>query len=240
MIRSLKFSLGRSNLGKLEKLEIFHEMYMEDLKFYIDLLRTEKLPIQNFLSSKLLPINKIKNSKIRISIYQQAVSIIRCNLNFTQKRIYKKYKKLYYRCSKENKHQRFLNKHFRDLNINYLKRIRVDLKRCSMILGAGLIDFESGKSFDEFIRIRLPWNKENKKIGETINLPFNFYKYAKKYSNWNRRNTISIIKQNNQFFLTLFFEKEEVKKSNQQVVGLDIGYNKLISDSNGVHWRQRT
>ena len=106
-----------------------------------------------------------------------------------------------------------------------------------MILGVGLVDFEEGKSFDEFVRIRLPWNKENKKIGETINLPFNFYKYAKKYLNWNRRNTISILKKNNQFYLTLFFEKEEVKKSNQQVVGLDIGYNKLISDSNGVHWR---
>ena len=237
MIRSLKFSLSRGNLGKLEKLEIFHEMYMEDLKFYIELLKTEQLPIQNFLSSKLLPINKIQNSKIRISIYQQAVSIIHSNINLTQKRVYKKYKKLYCKCSKENKHQRFLDKHFKELNINYLKRIRVDLKKCSMILGAGLVDFEEGKSFDEFIRIRLPWNKENKKIGETINLPFNFYKYSRKYSNWNGRNTISITKQNNQFFLTLFFEKEEVKKSNQQVVGLDIGYNKLISDSNGVHWR---
>ena len=240
MIRSLKFSLSRGNLSKLEKLEIFHEMYMEDLKFYIDLLRTEKLPIQNFLSSKLLPINKIQNSKIRVSIYQQAVSIIRCNLNFTQTRVYKKYKKLYYKCSKENKHQRFLDKHFKDLNIKYLKRIRVDLKRCSMILGVGLVDFEEGKSFDEFIRIRLPWNKENKKVGETINLPFNFYKYAKKYLNWNRRNTISITKQNNQFFLTLFFEKEIKQKVNSQIIGLDIGYNKLISDSNGVHWRQRT
>ena len=109
-----------------------------------------------------------------------------------------------------------------------------------MIFGAGLINFESGKFFDEFIRIRLPWNKENKKIGETINLPFNFYKYSRKYSNWNRRSTISIIKQNNQFFLTLFFEKDEIKKNNKNVVGLDIGYNKLISDSNGVHWRQRT
>ena len=237
MIRSLKFSLSRSNLGKLEKLEIFHEMYMEDLKFYIDLLRTEQVPIQNFLSSKLLPINKIQNSKIRISIYQQAVSIIRCNLNSTQKRVYKKYKKLYYKCSKENKHRKFLDKHFKDLNTNYLKRIRVDLKKCSMILGQGLVDFEEGKTFDEFIRIRLPWNRENKKIGETINLPFNFYKYSRKYSNWNRRNTISILKKNNQFFLTLFFEKEEIKKNNSTIIGIDIGYNKLISDSNGVHWR---
>ena len=237
MIRSLKFSLSRGNLGKLNKLEVFHEMYMEDLKFYINLFRTEQLPIQNFLSSKLLPINKIQNSKIRISIYQQAVSIIRSNINSTQKRVYKKYKHLYYKCSKENKHQRFLDKHFKDLNINYLKRIKVNINKCSMILGAGLVDFEKGKSFDEFIRIRLPWNKENKKVGETINLPFNFYKYAKKYSNWNRRNTISILKKNNQFFLTLFFEKEIKQKVNSQIIGLDIGYNKLISDSNGVHWR---
>ena len=237
MIRSLKFSLSRGNLGKLNKLEVFHEMYMEDLKFYINLFRTEQLPIQNFLSSKLLPINKIQNSKIRISIYQQAVSIIRSNINSTQKRVYKKYKHLYYKCSKENKHQRFLDKHFKDLNINYLKRIKVNINKCSMILGAGLVDFEKGKSFDEFIRIRLPWNKENKKVGETINLPFNFYKYAKKYSNWNRRNIISILKKNNQFFLTLFFEKEIKQKVNSQIIGLDIGYNKLISDSNGVHWR---
>lgn len=164
MIRSLRFSLGKGNASKLKKLEMFHEMYMEDLKFYIDLLKTEKLPIQNFLSSKLLPVNKIQNSKIRIAIYQQAVGIIRANINFVQKRVYKKYKKLYYKCSKENRHQKFLDKHFKELNINYLKRIKVDLKRCSMILGAGLIDFESGKSFDEFIRIRLPWKKQNLKI----------------------------------------------------------------------------
>ena len=238
MIRSLKFSLSKSNFNKLEKLEVFHKMYMEDLKFYVELLKTEQLPIQNFLSSKLLPINKIKNSKIRILIYQQAVSIIRSNINSIQKRVYKKYKKLYYKCSKENKHQKFLNKHFKELNINYLKRIKININKCSMILGQGLVDFEEGKTFDEFIRIRLPWNKENKKVGETINLPFNFYKDAKKYLNWNRRNTISILKKNNQFFLTLFFEKEEIKKKvNSQVVGIDIGYNKLISDSNGVHWR---
>ena len=164
MIRSLRFSLSRGNIGKLKKLEMFHEMYMEDLKFYVDLLRTEKLPIQNFLSSKLLPINKIQNSKIRVAIYQQAVGIIRANINFVQKRVYKKYKKLYYKCVKENRHGKFLDNHFKDLNINYLKRIKVDLKSCSIILGAGLIDFESGKSFDEFIRIRLPWKKQNLKI----------------------------------------------------------------------------
>lgn len=164
MIRSLKFCLGKSNVGKLEKLERFYEMYMEDLKFYLDLLKNESLPIQNFLSSKLLPINNIQNSKIRIAIYQQAVGIIRSNLNSVQKRVYKKYKKLYYNCSKESKHQRFLNKHFKDLNINYLKRIRIDLKRCSMILGVGLVDFEKGASFDEFLRIRLPWKKQNLKI----------------------------------------------------------------------------
>lgn len=237
MIRSLRFSLGKGNVGKLKKLEMFHEMYMEDLKFYVDLIKTEKLPIQNFLSSKLLPINKIQNSKIRIAIYQQAVGIIRANINFVQKRVYKKYKKLYYKCVKENRHQKFLNKHFKELNIKYLKRIRVDLKRCSMILGVGLIDFESGKSFDEFIRIRLPWKKQNLKIGETINLPFNFYKYSRKYSNWNRKNTISILKQNNQFFLILFFEKEVEVKNNHNKIGIDIGYNKLISDSNGVHWQ---
>lgn len=237
MIRSLRFSLGKGNAGKLEKLEMFHEMYMEDLKFYVDLLKTEKLPIQNFLSSKLLPINKIQNSKIRIAIYQQAVGIIRANINFVQKRVYKKYKKLYYKCAKENKHQKFLNKHFKELDINYLKRVRVDLKKCSMILGQGIVDFKEGNEFDEFVRIRLPWKKQNLKIGETINLPFNFYKYAKKYSNWNRKNTISILKQNNQFFLVLFFEKEVELKKNESVVGIDIGYNKLISDSNGVHWR---
>ena len=59
MIRSLRFSLGKGNASKLKKLEMFHEMYMEDLKFYIDLLKTEKLPIQNFLSSKLLPKSEL-------------------------------------------------------------------------------------------------------------------------------------------------------------------------------------
>ena len=31
-------------------------------------------------------------------------------------------------------------------------------------------------------------------------------------------------------------DKQSVKANNKQFVGIDQGYNKLISDSNGVHW----
>ena len=40
----------------------------------------------------------------------------------------------------------------------------------------------------------------------------------------------------NKYYLNIFWEKENIKKENKFKVGIDQGYNKLISDSNGVHW----
>lgn len=42
--------------------------------------------------------------------------------------------------------------------------------------------------------------------------------------------------KNGKMMICLFWEKENAKKNNEHVVGIDQGYRKLISDSNGVHW----
>lgn len=90
--------------------------------------------------------------------------------------------------------------------------------------------------FNEFIRVFLPWFKEGKKRAETICLPIKWHKHSLKFKDWNRRKAIQLEMKNGKISISLFWEKEAEIKEHTQKVGIDQGYRKLISDSNGVHW----
>ncbi|MBO5142750.1 MAG: transposase [Treponema sp.] len=238
MIRVSKHSLKFSNKEKIQKLDNFFELYKLTLIDYINQIKVGKLPLKIMLSTKLCPDSIIKHSRYKQLAYKQASEIIRSNLIQIQKRTYNKYKKLYYKCIKNNIHKSFTDKHFKDLNINYLKRININLKNLSITLNENLFNVQEGNSFDEFIKVFLPWFKEGKKRAETINLPLKQHKHSLNFknNNWLRKSSIQLEVKNNKYYLNIFWEKELVKTNNQLKIGIDQGYNKLISDSNGVHW----
>ena len=236
MIRVSKHSLKFSNKNKIQKLDKFFELYKYVLIQYINQIKLGELPLKTYLSTKDCPETVIKHSRIKQLVYKQASEIIRSNLNYIQKYVYKKYKKLYIKCIKNNKHKLFTNKHFKELNINYLKRIKINLKNISITLNENLFDVQLGNSFDEYIKIFLPWFKGGKKRAETINMPIKYHKHSLRFKNWKRKKSIQIEKRNNQYYVNIFWEKETIKKENENKVGIDQGYNKLISDSNGIHW----
>ena len=241
MIRVSKHTLKFSNKEKLEKLNLFFQLFKGVVAYYIELIKTGKLPLKVFLSTKDCPDYCIKHSRYKQLAYKIASEIVRSNLKYTQNKVYAKYKKLYYKCSKENKHQKFLNKHFKELDINYLKRIKVNLKNISIPLNENMFDIEiiSSGEFNEFVRIFLPWFKESKKRAETINLPIKHHKHSLKFKNWNRKKTIQLELKNGKMNLCLLWEKETTIVNHKNKVGIDQGYKKLISDSNGVHWRKQ-
>ena len=238
MIRVSKHSLKFSNKDKIQKLDKFFELYKLTLIDYINQIKEGKLPLKTMLTTSACPNSAIIHSRYKQLAYKQASEIIRGNLVQIQKRTYNKYKKLYYKCIKNNKHKSFTDKHFKELNINYLKRININLKNLSITLNENLFNVQEGNCFDEFIKVFLPWFKEGKKRAETINLPLKHHKHSLKFknNNWLRKSSIQLEVKEGKYYLNIFWEKESAKANNKFKVGVDQGYNKLISDSNGVHW----
>lgn len=238
MIRVSKHSLKFSNKEKIQKLDKFFELYKLTLIDYINQIKVGKLQLKTMLTSKQLPDSVLIHSRYKQLAYKQASEIIRSNLVQIQKRVYNRYKKLYYKCIKNNIHKSFTDKHFKELNINYLKRININLKNLSITLNENLFNVQEGNSFDEFIKVFLPWFKEGKKRAETINLPIKQHKHSLNFknNNWLRKSSVQLEVKDRKYYLNIFWEKQPVKANNKQFVGIDQGYNKLISDSNGVHW----
>lgn len=237
MIRVSKHSLKFSNKIKKESLFLLQEVYGKQLVEYIELIKSEKLPLKTLLSSSVLPGSFISHSRYKQLIYKRASEIVRGELVKIRNRIFKKYKKLYYNCSKENKHKNFTGKLFKDLNINYLKRVKINIKKVPIMLDERFFDIEKGNSFDEFVNIFLPIFRNGKKRLEQIKVPIKHHKQSLKFKDWKRKKCVQLEVRNGTFYLSFFYEKEiETKKEIKNQIGIDIGYNKLISDSNGIHY----
>ena len=237
MLRISKHSLKFTNKEKLNQIEGLYNLYSKQLIYYVDLIKKGKLPHKTFLTSKELPDGYINHSRYKQLIYKRASEIVRSEINKLKTRIYKRYQKLYSKCSKSNKHERFTSKLYKDLNIDIIKRVKVDIKRISVMLDERFFDIEQGKSFDEFVNIKLPIFHENKKRLKQVNIPIKQHKQSLKFKDWNRKKCIQLEKIKGKFYLVYFYEKEVIKnKDKTNKIGIDIGYKKLISDSNGVHY----
>ena len=236
MIRSSQHTLKFCNTLKLEALQRLEHLYKDLLQKYIDLIIEGKLPFGKFLTTKQLPtLNEIVHSQWKQVCYKQAAQIIRGELAKVKKRVLKKYKKLYAICIVKKKLSNFTSKRFSELKINYMKRIKIDVKNVAINIDTRLfnVEVDKTKEFDEFIKLNLPWFKPNKRLAETINIPIKYHKHSNKFNGWNRRNVVKYIAKNNS--ITLVWEKEakEKPKTTNSPIGIDLGFKKLISDSNG-------
>jgi len=77
MIRSSQHTLKFSNDGKLDILDKLFQDYAQDLQSYINLIWNKTLPLEKFLSSKLLPEIRCNYSQYKSILYKQASEIIR-------------------------------------------------------------------------------------------------------------------------------------------------------------------
>jgi len=235
MVRSSKVTLKFSNTQKLALLEKLYTDYNSDLTEYIKLILNGNLPFKKLLSCKELPTIRLSHSHYKSILYKQASEIIRSNLKYTKNRTFKKYQKLYAIFIKKGIHSQFTNKKFSELNINYMKRIKIQLKNITIPIDERQFNFSTdSKEFNEFVGLKLPYFYENKHRAIQINLPIKYHKQYNKYKDWNRRKTVFLKKNcNGQFEFIFMFEKEDtIKKSVGPIIGIDLGYKKLISSSN--------
>lgn len=109
------------------------------------------------------------------------------------------------------------------------------------MLNENLFDIEECNSgeFDMFVRIFLPIFKEGKKRAKTICLPIKHHKHSLKFNDWNRKKTVQLQRIDGKYFLNFIYENEDAKKkTSQKRIGIDLGYHKLIADSDGKFYGQ--
>ncbi|MFA5732014.1 MAG: transposase [Acidithiobacillus sp.] len=237
MIRSSKHILKYQTKLKTNILDQIFVDYKNDLEYYIDLILSNKLPLKIRLSTKLLPTNIIKHSQWKQIIYQNASQIIRSQINKTNITRYNCYKKCYAKAIKKNRFKKFTFKKFSQLRLKDIKQSRFftkpTIKNITITLDYRLINFKNdSKYFNEFIRIRSPYFHASRKLAISINIPFKHHKHSNKFNDWNRKNSVQLSKINGNYYLTLFYQKEEpAKKQQGNVLGIDQGYKKLLTCS---------
>jgi len=247
MIRSSRHILKYQTQSKTNYLDQLWSDYEQDLKFYLDLILTKKLPLKTNLTSKELPPNIIKHSQWRQVIYKSASEIIRSQIKIAKEERFKKYKKVYSRCCRASRFKNFTSKRFKELKLRPIRDtkffIRPEIKSFSINIDQRLLDVTTvSKEFDEFVRLRLPYFDQKTKHYSTVKLPIKYYKHSLKFLNnkdWTRKNTIRLVKKDNKYFFDLIFEKEspplrlDKSKPPNHPIGIDIGRNKLLAFSNG-------
>lgn len=241
MTRTSKHSLKFSNKSKLKSLDQMFALYESSLNTYLEMMKNGSLPVQKFLSTKDCPECAIKHSRFKQLVYKNASEMMRGQLTQVKDRVFKKYKKVFKYCLKTNRFENFTNKHFHELNINYLKRIRFNLKNISIMLNENLFDIQDSKDgeFDLFVRVFTPMFKDGKKRAQTICLPIKQHEHSLQFKDWKRKKSIQLQRINGKYFLNFIYEKENIIKSkNNEKIGIDLGAHKLIADSNGKFYGQ--
>jgi IS605 OrfB family transposase len=101
------------------------------------------------------------------------------------------------------------------------------IKKISMRLDERFVRIEkSNNSFDYWLAVRNPYEQE------WVYFPVKNYEYAKTYQDWKLSKSVELLKQDGEWYVKFIFEKE-VDLEDKPQKGIDIGYRKLITTSDG-------
>jgi len=239
MIRTSKHNITRiTNQGKLDYLDQLFIDYKEDLEVYINYIIDGILPLKTMISSSLLPTEKIKHSRFKQLIYKQGSEIIRSQIDKCKKRRYNKYKQLYSYYSNNNRQLTFLSKKFSELNLKNILHSKYftkpNLNNISIGLDERFFDIQYGKHFDNFIKIILPFFNEKGTRALQVKIPLKQHKHSLSLLNdgFTLRKNIQIKKVFGEYYVNLIWCKEVQPRTKGSSIGIDLGYNKLITTSN--------
>lgn len=221
MIRSAKHILKFQTDFKTSQLKQIEKDVIETMQLYVDLICSGELPLNKFASTASLPNTNINHSTWKLCIYNEVSAMLRTQVKKAKNKRFKAYKKLYAKCKKNNKHDVFTLKRFSELNLKpiqcskYLKKPIV--KQISINLNQNLFNVEHGNYFDNWIKISLPYMGKDKNA-PSLKLPINQHSQSLKFSKWNQKKTIKLLKKNNKYFLEFFFMKKRPRPSGQKVL----------------------
>ena len=240
MIKSSKHRIDRiTNRVKLDSLSSMFESYKNDLLIYINYIIDGYLPLRINLSSKELPIETIKHSRYRQLIYKQASEIIRSQIKKANNKRYYHYKKVYKYFIDKHPNSKFVKVKYKELNLKDIYKTKYftvpNLNNLSINLDERFFDITEGNSFDNFVRIKLPFFNDKGTRALQIRIPLKQHKHSNKLklNGFKLRNNIQLKKINNQYYINLIWEKVVPLRTEGNSIGIDIGYKKLIAVSTG-------
>jgi len=242
MIRRSKHILKFANKNKLSMLEQIYSDCKKQIEVYIDQIISGKLELKKMPSSRLLSNEYIEQSKWKEMCYQQMTGMIGSQYKRASNKRFNSYKKVYAKLKEQNRYNKFTSKKFSELNLKPIYQTKYftkpKLTGVNIIVHKDLFNFASdSKNFDSFVRLTTPYKKSAGRY-KTINLPIKYHSHSNKFrtSGWKLKNSISLIKVNNNFYIDLLWEKEVPKKIEGESIGLDCGYKKLlISSENKIY-----
>lgn len=238
MKRRVSCSLNNFTKVKQNKLNEFFTEYQKVVNCFIDLyFEQDKLP-SKIGSAEYHKVNSWLLGKAMKCAGNQAIKIIKSICDKDKHLIYKQYKKVFAKCKKANRnHFGILDKVYsewiKDKKINRKVKKPV-FEKFVIDLNSDLIsiqDSKRAKSFDLWIR-----------IGSVFGSRYSLILPSKKHRQFNKMiangfelaKSASLRKVGNQYFVDLYFEKQdEIKKTGQSSVGIDLGINKLLTLSDG-------
>jgi IS605 OrfB family transposase len=239
MIRTSKHNVANiTNQGKINYLDLLFVNYKDDLETYINYIIDGILPLKTMMSSSLLPTEKIKHSRYKQLIYKQSSEIIRSQIDKSKKRRFNRYKKVYSYFKNNGRQINFTNKKFSELNLKDILTSKYftkpNLNNISINLDERFFDIQNGNHFDNFIKITLPFFNEKGTRALQVKIPLKQHKHSLSLSNDNfsLRKNIQIKKIYNSYFVNLIWIKDVKQRTEGSSVGIDLGYNKLITTSN--------
>jgi putative transposase len=194
--------------------------------------------LKTMMSSSLLPTEKIKHSRFKQLIYKQASEIIRSQIDKCKKRRYSSYKKVYSYFKKNDRQVNFINKKFSELKLKDILLTRYftkpNLKNISIGLDERFFDIQYGKHFDNFVKIILPFFNEKGTRAIQVKVPLKHHKHSLSLlkNGFTLRKNIQIKNVSGKYYINLVWFKEVLPRTKGSSIGIDLGYNKLITTSN--------
>ncbi len=246
MIKSSKHRIDNiTNESKLSELNSLFNTFSFGIVKYVDLILSNELKLTKKLSSKECPsINGVDMASYKALIYKQASDVVRSQIDKANQKRYSRYKKVYAYFKRNNRQTIFTNKKFSELKLNDIHTTKYFTKpnfnNISIRLDAlnRFFNFNtSSVEFDEFLMIKLPTLKDGSKTRfKSINVPLKQHRHSLKLQNsgYKRKNCVLLERKNGMILVSLIWEVENKPlKTIGDVVGVDMGYKKLIVTSEG-------
>ena len=236
MIRAVKFVISHANLAKQQYLyEVMVEFNRIVNVFIKELYTLESLPKYPKLKTDTwLSANLVRDAS------NQALANVKSARTRERTQRFKKFKKLYAKAIKHSPHRaKFIASRFSDYKLRY-KRIPQFTKLVMNLSSNDFADYSPDtQHFDEFVRLSRLISLESRRNGlqRFIKLPLEHHKCYNRYlkAGWRVKRALCVEWRDGKIIFVKYMEKEapKVEALPLKAIGIDLGINKLITDSEG-------
>ena len=235
--RTIQCNLNEATAFKKSKLNDFFEEYARAVNCFIDLYWTGRpLPVKANATEYKLVTSWLLGKAMKCAV-NQAVKIVKSTRKKDAQKAYKQYKRIFAKAKKSNRnHFGILDKKYADWIKDRELRHRIEkpvFNGRTIELNSDLVHIQEGKnSFDLWVRIGSVFGNRF-----SLLLPIRKHRHYHKIvkQSYEQCSSATLYRNGENYFVNIFFEKEEPEKSTSRTncLGIDLGINKLLSLSDG-------